>query len=69
MTHKDLAASAASLSRSPLVEQAMQELARMPLTEACVSGLCEICLSLPACLCDIVARPGTQPDSSRRPRN
>ena len=30
--------------RSPSVDQALRELAQMPLTEACVSGLCDMCL-------------------------
>ena len=30
--------------RSPSVEQALRELAQMAITEACLSGLCDICL-------------------------
>jgi hypothetical protein len=39
--------------RSPLVEKALRELAQMPLTEACVAGLCDICLYQTG-LCNIV---------------
>ena len=30
--------------RFPSVEKALQELAKTPVTEACMSGLCDICL-------------------------
>lgn len=41
--------------RSPLVEEALRELARLPLTEACVSGLCDICICR-AGLCNMVGK-------------
>ena len=41
--------------RSPSVEKALRELAQMPLTEACVSGLCDICLYQTG-LCNIVCK-------------
>ncbi len=31
-------------TRSPWVEQALRELAQMAITEACLSGICDICL-------------------------
>ena len=30
--------------RSPSVEQALREVAQMAITEACLSGLCDMCL-------------------------
>ena len=33
--------------RSPAVEQALRELAQLAITEACLSGLCEMCLYRP----------------------
>jgi hypothetical protein len=41
--------------RSPSVEKALRELAQMPLSEACVSGLCDICL-YQTDLCNIVGK-------------
>jgi hypothetical protein len=41
--------------RYPSVEKALRELAQMPLTEACVSGLCDICLYQTG-LCNIVGK-------------
>ncbi len=38
--------------RSPLVEEALTELAHVAVTEACVSGLCDVCLYYPD-LCDL----------------
>jgi hypothetical protein len=38
-------------SRSPSVEQALRELAQLAITEACLSGLCDLCLYRPdACM-------------------
>ena len=51
-------------SVSPTVEKALQELAHMPVTEACVCGACDLCLNR-AALCD-VASP--QPQDSYQPR-
>jgi hypothetical protein len=31
-------------NRSPSVEQALRELAQLAITEACLSGLCDMCL-------------------------
>lgn len=33
--------------RSPSVEQALRELAQLAITEACLSGVCDMCLYLP----------------------
>jgi hypothetical protein len=41
--------------RSPSVDKALRELAQMPLTEACVSGLCDMCL-YQTDLCNIVGK-------------
>ena len=41
--------------RSPSVERALRELAQMPVTEACVSGLCDICLYQTG-LCNMVGQ-------------
>ena len=41
--------------RSPSVEEALRELAQMAVTEACVSGLCDMCL-FQAGLCTIVGQ-------------
>jgi len=51
--------------RSPLVEKALRELAQMPGTEACVSGLCDICLYQKE-LCDIVGRHAANSQPSKR---
>jgi len=39
--------------RSPAVEEALQELAHLPVTEACASGSCDICLNQTG-PCDVV---------------
>ena len=51
--------------RSRLVEEALKELAQMPLTEACASGLCDMCLYQTS-LCNIVGqrRADSQPRRS-----
>ena len=41
--------------RSPSVEQALRELAQMAITEACLSGLCDMCL-YQADACDIAGK-------------
>ncbi len=41
-------------SRSVAVEQALEEIAHTPLTEACLQGLCDICIAEPTCLCHTV---------------
>ncbi len=51
--------------RSPAVERALRELAQMPVTEACVSGLCDMCL-YQASLCDVICQPGENSSPSRR---
>jgi hypothetical protein len=51
--------------RSPLVEKALRELAQMPLTEACVSGLCDICL-YQAGLCNMVGKHWADAQPSKR---
>lgn len=40
---------------SPSAAKASQELLRMPLTEACVSGLCDFCLYRETCV--LTVRP------------
>ncbi len=45
-----------SLERSRLLEQAMRELKQMACTEACVSGLCDICLAQEECFCQAEPR-------------
>ena len=51
--------------RSAPVEKALQELARMAVTEACVSGLCDMCLYQTG-LCMIVRRRWEDSHPSRR---
>jgi hypothetical protein len=36
-------------NRSPWVQQALRELAQMAITEACLSGLCDMCLCQADC--------------------
>ena len=43
--------------RSRSVEKALQELAQMAVTEACVSGLCDVCLYR-SDLCNILPSSG-----------
>ena len=43
--------------RSPSAEKALRELAHMAVTEACVSGLCDICLYQTG-LCDMAGWRG-----------
>ena len=50
--------------RSPSVEKALRELAQMAVTEACVSGLCDICLYQKD-LCMIVGQHGEGSHPSR----
>lgn len=50
--------------RSPSIERLSRELAQMPLTEACVSGLCDICL-YQAGLCMTFGQHGEDPHKSR----
>lgn len=50
--------------RSPSVDKALRELAQMPLTEACVSGLCDICLYQTGC--NIVGKNWADSQPSRR---
>jgi len=62
----DLALVSAGMTpgRSRLVEEALGELAHMAVTEACVSGLCDICL-YHTDLCNMLACSGgiqTHPD-------
>ena len=45
--------------------KALQEVRQMPVTEACVSGLCDICLYQDG-LCMTEGRPCANWDSSRR---
>ena len=50
---------------SPAVEKALRELAQMPVTEACLSGLCDICLYQTG-LCMIFSQHGEDSYKSRR---
>jgi acetyl-CoA acetyltransferase len=51
--------------RSPSVEKALRELAQMAVTEACVSGLCDMCL-YQAGLCDMASQRWKDSDPSTR---
>lgn len=52
--------------RSPSVDKALRELAQMPLTEACVSGLCDMCLYQTGLgLCNIVGKHWADSQPSR----
>ena len=50
--------------RSPALENALRELARMPVTEACLSGLCDICCLCRTDLCLTAGRQESQPSKS-----
>ena len=67
-TMNGLASAAAGTprSRTRFIEETLRELAHMPVTEACVSGLCDICLACQTCFCESVGRPWKESDSSRR---
>ncbi len=52
-----------SLERSRLLERAMRELKQMTCTEACVSGLCDICLAQQTCFCHAEPAPKRVPQS------
>jgi hypothetical protein len=52
-------------SRSPSVDKALRKLAQMPLTEACVSGLCDMCLFQTG-LCNMVGQHWADSQPSRR---
>ncbi len=47
---------------SPAVEQALRELLSLPVAEACLSGICDICLAYGTELCNTV-----QPGRGKRP--
>ena len=47
-------------------KKALQELAHVAVTEACVSGLCDICLEQPMCRRDVFGPPWRDSNSSRR---
>jgi hypothetical protein len=53
--------------RSTLVEKALQELSQMAVTEACVSGSCDICV-FQTDLCMMANQHGENPHPSRRSR-
>ncbi len=59
-------------SRSAAVEQALEEIAHTPLAEACLHGLCDICVADQTSLCHTV-RPWEKSPSAGlagpRPRN
>ena len=54
--------------RPPSVEKALRELAQMAVTEACVSGLCGICLYQRTDLCTIFGKAGGNLHPPKRPR-
>ncbi len=58
MTIGELAGTVPPSGHSRSVDQARQEIARMPVTEACLSGICDNCLDSQTCLCDTGGRPG-----------
>lgn len=65
MNRKAILNASTAPCRSPLVEKALRELAQMPLTEACVSGLCDMCLYQTG-LCNIVGKHRADSQPSRR---
>lgn len=50
--------------RSPSVEEAARELGRIPVTEACVSGLCDLCL-YQMDLCNVIGKQSDDSPPSR----
>ena len=50
---------------SPSVEKALQELAQLAVTEACLCGACDICLNQTGS-CDITGQPSESLQPSRR---
>lgn len=61
MNEVTIASGGISPCRSPSLEQAQRELSQMPVTEACVSGLCEICIYQTG-LCMVFGRRGENPE-------
>jgi hypothetical protein len=55
--------------RSPSVEKALRDLAEMAVTEACVSGLCDICLYYGTDLCTVFGQDRGDSHLSSRSRN
>jgi hypothetical protein len=53
--------------RSPSVEQALRELAQLAITEACLSGLCDLCL-YQTDGCDFAGKWGEDTLQSSRPK-
>ncbi len=66
MTDEHIVGAGTPPGRSGPVEKALQELAHMAATEACVSGLCDLCLAQPRCLCDAAGAPWRDPPSAGR---
>ncbi len=66
MTDETTGVAGTPLRPSWSVEKASQELAHLPVTEACVSGLCDICLAQQGSLCDVVGTPWKDSPSSKR---
>jgi len=52
--------------RSPSAEKALQQLTNLPVTEACVSGSCDICLNQ-AGPCDVIGQGQENSHPSSRP--
>jgi hypothetical protein len=61
MKQGPIAVARARPCRSPAVEQALQELAQCPLTEACLHGVCDICVADQTPLCHTVRPRGSRP--------
>jgi len=55
--------------RSPLVEEASRDLVEMEVTEACQSGLCDICPYQGTDLCPIFGQNAGDSQPSKRSRN
>ena len=51
MSDENLVVAGMPPGQSQTIAEALQELARLPVTEACVSGACEVCLARQTCLC------------------
>ena len=66
MTDENIVVAGMPPCQSRSVEKALQELAHMAVTEACVSGLCDMCLEQQTCGRDIFGAPWSNSHSSRR---
>ena len=66
MTDANIAVAGMPPGRSRPIEKALHELAHVAVTEACVSGLCDICLEQPTCRRDVFGPPWRDSHSPRR---